>query len=155
MGAAEYATDDRSSSNAARVTNMEFVDGLVETWTKAHSIDQLVEVLNEASVPCAPVVALADVLTSPQTTARGMLNRHVEGDYEWWTLGSPVRLGASPAPERNVPHRLGEDTVEILMSRLGMSAEEISPLIDAGAVIQNSNPPRVPRSPSNEGRTNA
>ena len=49
-------------------------------------------------------------------------------------VANPLRLSATPVTYRTAPPTLGAQTQRILQERLGMSAEEIARLQDAGVI---------------------
>jgi crotonobetainyl-CoA:carnitine CoA-transferase CaiB-like acyl-CoA transferase len=135
MGRPELAEDPLFSSNAARTTQLDELDAIVAEWTGSRPTVEAAEALTAAGVPCAPVKSLAEVISDPQLAARGMLEHHSNAERDWWTFGSPLRLSGSPAPDDNVPARLGQHSSEILAERLGLSAPEIDELVTAGVIV--------------------
>lgn len=138
MGRREVAQDDRYATNAARTQRLGDVDAIVEGWTRDRDTIDVVEQLTAVGVPCAPVKSLAEVVEDPQVRERGMLEHHANAEREWWTFGSPLRLGASSPPTDNVPARLGQHTREILIDALGLTHDEIDVLADAGVVVDEA-----------------
>lgn len=135
MGRNDLIEDEGLRTNAGRVTHMERLDRILEEWTLERGVAELEQKLNEGNIPCAPVLSLKDVLNDPQLKARGMFERHQNSEREWWTFGSPLRLPDSPAPEMNVPPRLGQHTAEVLAEKLGLSSERVLEIESLGAVI--------------------
>ena len=137
----DLVADEGLRTNANRVTHMERLDRILEEWTLERSVAELERDLNEGNIPCAPVLSLAEVLEDPQLKARGMFERHRNHEREWWTFGSPLRLPDSPAPEVNVPARLGEHTAEVLTEKLGLSDERMAELTSLGVAVSWSPEP--------------
>jgi crotonobetainyl-CoA:carnitine CoA-transferase CaiB-like acyl-CoA transferase len=126
----------RYKDHAARFALVDEVDGIVSEWTRAHRRDELVKMLLEHHVPCAPVRSIREVVKDPETRRRGMLL-----DSEFPTrgaisvIGSPIKLSEgdySRAP-LNPPPALGQHTAEILSS-VGIGAEELERLSADGVV---------------------
>jgi crotonobetainyl-CoA:carnitine CoA-transferase CaiB-like acyl-CoA transferase len=134
MDRPHLADDPEFSSNSARVLNMNAVDEAVGKWTEPMLRSEINAELNAASVPCAPVLTLREVMSDPQVLERGMLEHHHSEERDWWTFGSPLRLGASPSRTDNVPARLGQHNEEILAEKLHLDAGRIADL-KAQAVI--------------------
>jgi crotonobetainyl-CoA:carnitine CoA-transferase CaiB-like acyl-CoA transferase len=131
----ELADEPSLRSNAARTAELDRVDAIVEAWTGERTSAEVAGVLSEAGVPCAPVKSLKDVIADPQVVERGLLEHHTGPERDWWTLGSPLRLGGSPQPAHNVPPRLGEHTEQILADRLALSDDELKALAAAGVIV--------------------
>ena len=90
--------------------------------------------LDTAEIPCGPINDYAQVFADPQIAARGMV---LETDHpvlgRLRTLGSPIKLSATPADASRRAPLLGEHTDEILMD-LGLSADEVATLRANGAI---------------------
>jgi formyl-CoA transferase len=141
MGRPELADDAQLGSTPGRVADMDRVDDIVRDWTSARATADVVDALNAAAVPCAPVLSLAQVLADDHVTARGMLEHHEDAERDWWTFGSPIRLDQSPSREDNRPARLGEHSGEVLAEKLALSGPRLAELTGGGAVIQYEGAP--------------
>ena len=70
MGKPELASDQRFNSAHQRVANRDAIDQLVSDWTGVQEMDELVDRLNQAEVPCSPILSIADIFKDPQYLAR-------------------------------------------------------------------------------------
>ena len=136
MGRPELANDVQLGSTPGRVAAMDRVDGIVEEWTSTRATADIVDALNGAGVPCAPVLSLAQVLADEHVKARGMLEHHENAERDWWTFGSPIRLERSPSTTDNVPARLGQHSHEVLAEKLAWPSDRLDDLTSNGAVVQ-------------------
>ena len=132
----ELLRSRRYKDHAARFAIADEVDGIVSEWTRAHGRDELVQILLEHHVPCAPVRTVAEVVADPETKRRSMLL-----DSEFPTrgpiqvMGSPIKLsegGDAQAP-LIPPPALGQHTADIL-ARIGIDAQELEELRTDGVV---------------------
>ena len=73
MGRSDLKTDPRFTSRATRVANMAAVDELVESWTKTLTKREVAQRMLKASVPCAEVRTLSEVMHDENMHARGSL----------------------------------------------------------------------------------
>ncbi|MGC0417711.1 CaiB/BaiF CoA transferase family protein [Embleya sp. AB8] len=135
MDRQDLADDPELASPPARVAQMDHIDDLVAAWTAGLARDHLVARLEEAEVPCAPVLGLSDVMTGPLVAADGMIRPVTDPNgRRTHVLGSPLRLGAS-APVSPAPApALGADTEELLGRKLGLSADDVRKLRDENVV---------------------
>jgi crotonobetainyl-CoA:carnitine CoA-transferase CaiB-like acyl-CoA transferase len=134
MGRPELKDDPRFATNAARASIQDDLDAVVADWTTKHTTAEVAATLAEHDVPSAPVKSLKDVITDPHVVERGLLEHHENSERDWWTFGSPLRLGDSPPPTDNIPARLGEHSDQVLTEFLDLSQDEIDSLVQAGVV---------------------
>jgi formyl-CoA transferase len=83
-----------------RSKNMEALDALIETLTQEFTKKQLLELLREHRVPCAPVQELDDVVNDEHLLARGTLQKIKHPIYGDILINkSPLKFTNSVAPE--------------------------------------------------------
>ncbi len=109
---------------------------MVSNWTRPQRRDDIIQILIETGVPCAPVREVEEVIADPEVTERGTLIASTypsRGDIK--VAGSPVKLSAIAAEElpHGRPPELGEHTEEVLAS-IGITSERISELRAEGAI---------------------
>lgn len=73
IGRPELKADERLTTRSARVQNFELVDRLIGDWAISHGKDEVAELMLAASVPCAPVRNLDEVMNDRNMLARGSL----------------------------------------------------------------------------------
>ena len=115
IGLSPLAEDQRFSSNAARVHHRGELIPILERVVKQHKTDDLVRLLEEANIPCAPVRSLDQVFSDPQVLSRDMVvafDHPRAGSIR--TVSQPVKFSAATAKSARVPPLLGEHTEEIL-----------------------------------------
>ncbi|MBX8483251.1 CaiB/BaiF CoA-transferase family protein [Pseudomonas cichorii] len=134
-GQAHWADDPRFQTNTLRVANRAELIPLIRQVTVFRTTAQWVEVLEAAGVPCGPINDLAQVFADPQVQARGLAIEmpHALGGSVA-QVASPIRLSETPVEYRRAPPLLGEHTQEVLQSILGLKAEEVLALREAGVL---------------------
>lgn len=120
--------DPRFSTNSERVRNRVELDRIVDGVIARHDRNTLLQMLEKAGFPAAPVNSVAEALEDPQTRARALI----------WQMDHPslgpvpvvglpiVFSGMRPGVRRHAPW-LGEHTDETL-AELGFSPAEVAAL---------------------------
>jgi len=135
LGHPEWTEDARFAKNADRVANRAALAALVTTALKGGSKADWVARLNEATVSCGPINAMADLAEDPHVKARGVvveMQHPVNGLIR--TAASPLHLSASPVDYRLAPPRIGEHTEAVLADWLGLSPERVQQLGEQGVL---------------------
>ncbi|MCZ6511425.1 MAG: CaiB/BaiF CoA-transferase family protein [Alphaproteobacteria bacterium] len=134
VGHTEWAEDERFARNRDRVANRGACDGMIADLFRTDTTAAWLDKLLAASVSCAPINTVEQALTAAHTVARGLVttaNHTTEGEIK--IPGIPFRFSRDPAAIRRAPPVLGEHT-DAVLSELGMSAEDIVALREAGAI---------------------
>lgn len=132
LGSEQIATDPRFATFDSRLQHRTELQELFDAILVTRTTDEWVDAFIAASIPCAPVLDIADGLRDPQVAARDLI---IESEHP--VLGtvrqvrSPVRVGALPAEVGRGPLR-GEHTRELLRSLGGLSDAEIDSLAAHG-----------------------
>ncbi|WP_120715749.1 CaiB/BaiF CoA transferase family protein [Tsuneonella amylolytica] len=131
----ELAVDPRFAEMSGRGTNRDALLALIEPAIARWQSDELVAALNDAGVPSGRINTVPEALAHPQVAARGQVGTLTRQDGSAVRfVGFPAKLSASPATYRNAPPRAGEDGTAVLEEVLGLQADEIARLRDAGTV---------------------
>jgi crotonobetainyl-CoA:carnitine CoA-transferase CaiB-like acyl-CoA transferase len=134
LGHHEWISDSRFSVDHQRVVHRAELCALIEAETSRQPRAFWIAELEKAGIPCGPILDYEDALTTPQAIAREMT---VDVDHPTLgrlrTLGTPIKMSATPLnPKRRGP-MLGEHTDEVLAAA-GYSGDEIEQLRYAGVV---------------------
>jgi crotonobetainyl-CoA:carnitine CoA-transferase CaiB-like acyl-CoA transferase len=115
LGRADWLADPRFSTNAARVRHRDELAAAIEAITAHEPRARWLALFDANDIPCGPINDYARVFTDPQVIAREMV---VETEHpalgRLRTLGSPIKLSATPADVRRRAPQLGEHTTEVL-----------------------------------------
>ena len=134
IDARELADDPRFASNRERMNNLGPLTEALNERFRLASTEEWMQRLEEAGVPCGPVLDIAAMHRDPQTLAREMIveTEHLKaGPVK--TIGLPIKFSATPGGVARPAPRLGEHNAEIL-AELGYSAGEIEKLRASGAL---------------------
>ena len=135
MGQMGWGDDPLFADNASRVKNREALAARIEAITSTQPRGHWLALLEANDIPCGPINDYAQVFADPQVLAREMV---VETDHPTLghlrTLGSPIKLSATPPDVSRRAPQLGEHTNDVL-AEAGFSAAEIAALRSAGAII--------------------
>ena len=134
LGHPEWPSMPDFADNASRVRHREDLAARIEAITARQSRTHWLSLFEAHDIPCGPINDYAQVFADAQVRAREMV---VEVEHPRLgrvrSLGSPIKMSATPAnPARRAP-LLGEHTNEIL-TEMGMSEEEIARLRASGAI---------------------
>ena len=124
-GHAEWASDERFATNAARVAHRAVLIPLLRQATVMRTTREWIAALESKAVPCGPVNRLDEVFADPQVVARGLrvdLPHRVAGSVPG--VASPIRLSATPPVYRSAPPALGQDGEAVLADWLGEPARD-------------------------------
>jgi crotonobetainyl-CoA:carnitine CoA-transferase CaiB-like acyl-CoA transferase len=139
IGGEAYALDNALHSSAGRNAQRESILAKVRAWTMAQaSVRDCCAQLDAAGVPAAPVQTIDQVLSDPQTLARGMV---VELDHP--TAGKiklpnlPFRFSDCDTTPSGPAPLLGEHNAQIARS-LGYSAAHVEQLQRDGVLYAPS-----------------
>jgi formyl-CoA transferase len=132
IGRADLANDPRMRDNPGRAANGLELNDAISEWTRAHSVDEVMEVMTAANVPAGPIYSVADLMEDPHFKAREMfIEREVPVDGGPQPVifpGVVPKLEQMPGAVRWSGPELGEHTREVLGGILGLSDSELAEL---------------------------
>ena len=130
----EWRESPELADNASRVRNRAMLAERIESVTVQKPRSHWLAILEANDIPCGPINDYAQVLADPQVVARNMV---VEVEHPTLgslkTLGSPIKLSATPPDVGRRAPLLGEHTDEIL-AEAGFGESAIGELRRSGAV---------------------
>jgi crotonobetainyl-CoA:carnitine CoA-transferase CaiB-like acyl-CoA transferase len=135
LGHPEWSDASDFADNGARVRNRAKLAALIENVMAQQPRQHWLSLFDAAEIPCGPINDYAQVFADPQVAARGMV---LETDHpvlgHLRTLGSPIKLSATPAEANRRAPLLGEHTNEVL-TEYGFSDIDIAALRQSGAIV--------------------
>lgn len=134
LGHAEWLEDPRFASDGTRVAHRDALASAIEAVMRDEPRETWLARLDAAGIPCGPILGYDEAFETPQARAREM---SLEVDHpalgRLRTIGTPLKLSATPLdPSRRAP-MLGEHTRAIL-GELGYSEAEVNSLTVPGTL---------------------
>jgi formyl-CoA transferase len=128
IGAAHLLDDTRFKTMADRSRNRKAMNEELNKVLVTRPSLEWIEALNQAGVPCGPILNIKQVFEDPQVQHLGLAQpvRHPERG-EMRVQGLPATLSRTPGAVRRAAPTHGQHTEEIL-AELGYSREEIDQL---------------------------
>jgi crotonobetainyl-CoA:carnitine CoA-transferase CaiB-like acyl-CoA transferase len=115
LGHPEWAALPDFADNPSRVRHRAALAERIESVTRHRPKRHWLEAFHARDIPCGPINTYADVFADPQIVAREMV---VDVEHPTLgairTLGSPIKLSATPPMVHRRAPRLGEHTAEVL-----------------------------------------
>lgn len=134
IGRDDMASDPDLARNDGRVPRTAEIDGAIQAWCAARSIDEALAALKAADVPVGKIYSVRDMMSDPQFLARRMFEQHAFSD------GTPIKLPAitpklseTPGETKWLGPELGEHNAEVLRA-LGYDDEHITQLRRDGVI---------------------
>ncbi|MGH7778031.1 MAG: CaiB/BaiF CoA transferase family protein [Candidatus Dormibacterales bacterium] len=137
-GRPELAVDPRFQTVPERRRHYAEVEEVVAGIMETKGVEEWRRLLQDADVPHAPILSVAEALESPHSRERGLVQEVEQlGAGKVRVLAPTLKFEDAPAPSelRGAP-RLGEHTREVLTSVLGLSPGEVDALVADGVVLE-------------------
>ncbi len=135
IGRKELAESPRFGTNLNRVESADEVDKILQAWLEGRTVEESIQILRKADVPCAPVYSIDQMVKDPQFTERKLTQKvSYEGLGSFNVIGVLPKLSLSPGEIHSNPPTLGQHNDEIFGSLLGYPKEEIRALEKEGVV---------------------
>jgi len=133
LGHSEWVRQPEFADNASRVANRKRLAERIEEITAEQPRSHWLALLEANDIPCGPINDYAQVFADRQVVAREMV---VETEHPTLgrlkTLGSPIKMSATPPDVSRRAPQLGEHTDDVLREA-GFSDSEIAALRQSGA----------------------
>ena len=134
-GCKQLVTDERFAKNAGRVQNRGVLVPVLNDVFAQKTTKEWVAILEQAGVPNGPINSIAEAFEEEQVKARGVkfdLPHPSGGSVPM--IASPMKFSATPLECKTPPPTLGQHTDVVLGQILGMDADAIKRLREAGAI---------------------
>ena len=134
IGNPKWTEDERFIDVLYRLRNQDELERLIGEWTRKHTPNEVVEILQKAGVPAGPSLSIKELVEDPHLNERGFFvspehpetgKRKLEGMPWKSNVGQPVFKHAP---------LLGQDNYYVFHDLLGMSDEEFARLVGEGII---------------------
>jgi len=125
LGCPELIADPRFNNNGNRTTNVNELMPILNNIFINKTINEWLEVLEKAELPCAPINTIDKIVNDPHIKARDMIvevEHPVAGHLKM--AGVPVKMSATPGKVEFHAPLLGQHTAEILNEFFGWDKEK-------------------------------
>ena len=132
IGHQELLEDERYKDNVSRCDNyIPDLQNLIREWCADYKKGEIEEIMDEAGIPCGPVLNVKEAIEHPHIQARDMMV-HCEhptvGDM--YFQGCVIKLSETPGEVETAPPLVGQHNREVF----GLSEEEEKALIEEGVL---------------------
>jgi formyl-CoA transferase len=123
IGRNDLAEDPALVHNDGRVKQVEQIDAAINEWTGNRSLDEVLNLLNQAHIPAGRIYDIADIVVDPHYLARDMLlDSQLDDGTPVKLPGIVPKLSKTPGTVERPAPRLGQHTDEVL-SAIGIGDE--------------------------------
>ncbi|MFZ9185163.1 MAG: CaiB/BaiF CoA transferase family protein, partial [Polynucleobacter sp.] len=135
IGRADLANDPDLARNDGRAKRAEEIDQIIGEWSKQRILEDILSALQSIAVPAGRIYTAKDIAEDPHYRARGVIQTvESAGGLKVEMPGVVPKLSNNPGAIRHRAPTLGEHT-DIILQSLGLSAEQIKALKEAGAIV--------------------
>jgi len=135
LGNPSWSEERQFATLMDRLKNAPALDALIESWTKQHTAEEVMAVLQSKGVPAGVVQNAADIARDPQLRARGFLVEMAHPEMEKTISdAAPVKLSATPAQYTRPAPTPGQDNDYVYKGLLGMTEQELAELKKKGVI---------------------
>ena len=138
IGAVNLQNDERFKNNELRIKHRNELNILIEKLLSKINSNEIIKILRQKGVPCAPVMTVKDAIEDEHVKERAILEEMDHPIYGKMLLPrSPILRDGKLESIKLPSPDIGEHTKEI-MSEIGFSKIEIDNLINIGAAVKSS-----------------
>ncbi len=128
----DLLTDERFGSPGGRSRNRDALEVELESTLVTRPASEWLQRMEH--LPAGAVRTIDQALQAPEVLERAMVRHIPEGDHDIAVLGTPFKFADADLPDFRPPPLLGQHTDDVLATVLGLDADAIAALHDAGTV---------------------
>ena len=130
------AEDPRCATHATRIRNRALINDAVNAWSQDKPVEEVCRLLQQAQIPCAPVLDVPQVVQNPHIRDhRDMFPSYQQPKAGQVTVTNiPVKVAdTQPVPLTPAPE-MGQHTREVLQQLLQLDDQTLTQLEQAGVI---------------------
>lgn len=134
-GREDLLTDDRYSTNTARLAHRDGIESIAREWFASRTLDEASEILRKFDVSFAPIYDIRDIFADPHFTAREAIVSVPDeqlGDVRMQNI--VPRFSRTPGAIWRTGPSVGQHNEEVLGGELGLDAKTLTALKEAGVI---------------------
>ena len=125
MGQPALADDPRFASSSLRMENIDALEAIIQAWTGTLTAPEVLAALEAATIPCAKVATVGEVVENPQVLHNDQIIWMNQRGGKVPMQGFAVKLSETPMALRHPAPSIGEHTDEVLRDWLNYSAADV------------------------------
>ncbi|HUZ55122.1 MAG TPA: CoA transferase [Streptosporangiaceae bacterium] len=135
VGHPEVIDEPWFADGTSRARHAEELDSYVADWIARRTRSEVIEAFERAEAAVAPVYDVRDVLADPQYQALGTVTTIDDEDFGPLRMPNVMfRMSGTPGAIRWAGRSVGADNESVFCGRLGLTADELAKLREAGVV---------------------
>lgn len=135
IGRSDLAEDERFQTNSGRAAHADFLDEVIEDWTKTLNLENASEKLDEARVPAGPIYSIEDIVKDEHYLSREMIQDYQLNEEESLKIPGVVpKMSETPGGTKWLGPELGQHTEEVMERWLSYDGEKIQKLKEQGII---------------------
>ena len=135
IGREDLGQDAELGSNDGRVKRVDELDQAIGIWASQRTAEQVLEALDQASVPAGKIFTVEDIARDPHYHARGIIETIKMKDGSALQVpGIIPKLSRTPGSIKSLAPEVGEQTDQIL-SEIGLTSQQIAALKEKGVAF--------------------
>jgi len=135
IGRSDLISDPEQCTMVVRLSRREELDAIVADWVKRYSVAEILQILDKAELPCAPILDTGQIVNDPHMKYRQMtveVDQLLSGPLKM--PGTVFKMSQTPGDPYNPAPFLGEHNSEVYSELLGYSEEKINELMARGII---------------------
>ncbi|MDY7579122.1 CoA transferase [Herbaspirillum sp. RTI4] len=134
VGEPDFGNDPRFSSNQQRREYRPEIVARISALLAQKNRKQWLEILSAQRIPAGPINRVDEVVQDPELIKEGLFYSAQTAKGKVPQVGLGIGFDGKTQVHRSPPPVLGEHTRTVLQDRLGMSADEITALLNDGII---------------------